>query len=106
MNLRPLPPEGGSASLRRFVASSDGLRKAAESLRKPSGLRAVRGLKPDGIIWDLSVTGFAARRQRGEAVTYLVYYRTAEGRQRWHTIGRHGAPWTPEGARREARRGS
>src|SRR4029453_2818070 len=26
------------------------------------------------------------------------------GRQRWFTIGRHGAPWTPEAAREEARR--
>jgi integrase len=56
------------------------------------------------MIWDAAVTGFAARRQKSAAVTYLVYFRTAEGRQRWHTIGRHGAPWTPETARREARR--
>ena len=27
-----------------------------------------------------------------------------DGRQRWATIGRHGAPWTPEMARDEARR--
>ena len=26
------------------------------------------------------------------------------GKQRWHTIGRHGSPWTPEQARKEARR--
>jgi integrase len=26
------------------------------------------------------------------------------GRARWHTIGRHGAPWTPETARSESRR--
>jgi hypothetical protein len=26
------------------------------------------------------------------------------GRQRWITIGRHGSPWTPETARREALR--
>jgi integrase len=36
-------------------------------------------------------------------VTYLVKYRTAEGRQRWCAIGRHGAPWTPESARAQAR---
>jgi integrase len=68
------------------------------------GLREVRALNPGGTVWDAAVTGFGARRQKGEAVAYLVYYRTAEGRQRWHTIGRHGAPWTPETARREARR--
>jgi hypothetical protein len=32
---------------------------------------------------------------------YVVKYR-AGGRQRWFTIGRHGSPWTPEAARREA----
>jgi integrase len=71
---------------------------------KRIGLREVRALRPGEIIWDAAVTGFAARRQKGEAVTYLVKYRATGGRQRWHTIGRHGAPWTPESARAEARR--
>src|SRR6516164_3694934 len=73
-------------------------------MRKMIGLREVRALAPGQTIWDAAVTGFLARRQKSEAVTYLVFYRTAEGRQRWHTIGRHGAPYTPETARREARR--
>jgi integrase len=73
-------------------------------MRRQIGLREVRGLKSGEIIWDLSVTGFAARRQKSAAVTYFAFYRTAEGRQRWHKIGRHGAPWTPESARAEARR--
>jgi integrase len=51
-----------------------------------------------------AVTGFGARRQKGAAVAYIVKYRTVAGRQRWATIGRHGAPWTPEMARDEARR--
>jgi integrase len=68
------------------------------------GLRQVRALKPGEIIWDASVPGFGARRQRGEAVSYVVFYRTQERRQRWFTIGRHGAPWTPDTAREEARR--
>jgi integrase len=71
--------------------------------RKRIGLREVRALGPDEIIWDTAVTGFAARRQKGDAVTYLVKYRTAESRQRWHAIGRHGSPWTPETARDKAR---
>lgn len=29
-------------------------------------------------------------------------YRTAEGRQRWFTIGKHGSPWTPDQARDKA----
>jgi hypothetical protein len=51
-----------------------------------------------------AVTGFGARRQDGDTVAYVVKYRTFDGRQRWATIGRHGAPWTPEMARDEARR--
>src|SRR3974390_3104808 len=56
------------------------------------------------MIWDSSVTGFGARRQSSTAVSYVLFYRTSEGRQRWYTIGRHGAPWTPETAREEAKR--
>jgi len=61
-------------------------------------------LKPGGIVWDPSLPGFGARRQRSKAVSYVLFYRTGEGRQRWYTIGRHGAPWTPESARDEAQR--
>jgi integrase len=73
-------------------------------MRKTIGLREVRALEPGQTVWDAAVTGFVARRQKSEAVTYLVFYRTADGRQRWYRIGRHGAPYTPETARREARR--
>jgi integrase len=68
------------------------------------GLREIAGLAPDTIIWDTEVTGFAARRQKSEAVSYIVFYRTAEGRQRVFTLGKHGSPWTPDGARKEAKR--
>src|SRR5260370_38439203 len=68
------------------------------------GLREIRGLKLGETIWDASLTGFGARRKQSEAVSYILYYRNHEGRQRWHTIGRHGAPWTPEQARGEAKR--
>src|SRR4051794_1204182 len=74
------------------------------SERKKIGLREVRALQPGQVVWDAAVPGFGARRQRSEAVAYILFYRTAEGRQRWHTIGRHGAPWVPETAREEARR--
>jgi integrase len=73
-------------------------------MRKPIGLREIRALGSGQMLWDGAVTGFVARRQKGEAVTYFAFYRTAEGRQRWHKIGRHGAPWTPDTARAEARR--
>jgi integrase len=68
------------------------------------GVRQVAALRPGQLIWDSAVTGFGARRQRSEAVSYFVFYRTVEGRQRWHTIGRHGSPWVPDSARAEARR--
>lgn len=72
--------------------------------RKRITVRDVRALEPGEVIWDAVVSGFGARRQRSAAVAYVLFYRTAEGRQRWHTIGRHGAPWTPDSARDEARR--
>lgn len=76
-------------------------------LGRPFGLRDVRTLPENGEVWDggtEGVAGFGARRQRSEAIAYVVLYRTAEGRSRRYTIGRHGAPWTPETARKEAKR--
>lgn len=75
---------------------------AAERTR--IGLREVKALGKDEEVWDTTVSGFGARRQRSEAVAYVVLYRTVDGRSRRFTIGRHGAPWTPETARDEARR--
>jgi hypothetical protein len=74
------------------------------AMRARLGLREVRALMPGRTIWDATLPGFGARRQKGPGVAYVVFYRTANGRQRWHTIGRHGAPWTPDQARDEARR--
>lgn len=48
------------------------------------------------------MNGFEARRQTSVAVSYILKYRTQAGRQRCHTIGRHGSPWTPQTARNEA----
>jgi Arm DNA-binding domain len=72
--------------------------------RKRIGLRDIATLGPSQTIWDTDVSCFGARRQKSNAVSYVVFCRTAESRQRFHTIGRHGAPWTPETARKEARR--
>jgi hypothetical protein len=71
--------------------------------RKRIGLREVRALQSKKTEWDAAVPGFGARRQR-DAIAYILKYRTVGGRQRWYTIGRHGAPWTPDTAREEARR--
>ena len=74
------------------------------SRRGKLGLRDLRSIQPGQTIWDGSVSGFGARRQGGEVISYIVMYRTKEGRQRIYTIGKHGSPWSPEMARREARR--
>ena len=71
---------------------------------RKSALREVRALKPGQTVWDAAIAGFGARRQQTPAVSYVLIYRTQEGRQRWHTISRDGAPWTPETAREEAKR--
>lgn len=54
------------------------------------------------MIFDSTVKGFAVRRQRQRAV-YILKVRM-NGKQRWFTIGQHGAPWTVETAREEAQR--
>lgn len=67
-------------------------------------------------LWDKEVSGLClrvypatARRPSGRRV-YALKYRVGT-RQRWHTIGEHGAPWTDDGveltadlARKEAKR--
>src|ERR1051325_5633826 len=58
--------------------------------RKRIGLREVRSLDLGEIVWDSTIAGFGARRQKGAAITYFGKYRTGEGRQRWQVIGRHG----------------
>jgi integrase len=70
-------------------------------------IQTIKNIRPNSTIWDEgkgAVTGFGARRQKGDALAYVVKYRTADGRQRWATIGRHGAPWTPDLARAEAKK--
>jgi integrase len=64
--------------------------------------QTVDRLPTDALIWDTSLVGFGVRRQRKSAF-YLIRYRI-NGRQRFLTIGRHGSPWTPDQARREATR--
>lgn len=69
-------------------------------------LRPVQALQADdkdAFLWDAELKGFGVRFRQSGAKFYLIKYRH-DGRQRWHTIGRHGSPWTPEMARREATR--
>ena len=54
--------------------------------RKTIGLREVRNLQQGHVVWDSKIPAFGARRQKGAAVAYVLFYRTKEGRQRWHTM--------------------
>jgi integrase len=65
-------------------------------------IRTVAQLEPGSRVWDTVVQGFGVRRQRDGAYYYLRF-RNA-GVQRMRSIGRHGSPWTPDTARREAQR--
>src|ERR1700693_4614923 len=53
-------------------------------------------------IWDSEVRGFGLMVTNRGTKSYVLQYRTAEGRSRRTAIGRHGSPWTPEEARQRA----
>lgn len=65
-------------------------------------LAVVKDLKAGEEVRDSDLKGFGARCQ-AKAVTYFVLTRI-RGRLKRLTIGRHGSPWTPETARKEASR--
>jgi integrase len=70
----------------------------------PITKRDVDALQPDTVIWDEgrgSVAGFGARRQAGRPA--FVLKARLEGKQKWITIGRYGAPWTVDSARDRAK---
>jgi integrase len=67
------------------------------------GHRSLEGLRPGTILWDGQIKGFGARASAG-AISFVLMYRTREGRQRFYTIGRYLSPWSPERAREEATR--
>ena len=53
--------------------------------------------------WDTEIKGFGLRQTSKGDLVYALKFRFA-GAQRWVTIGKHGSPWTPESARKEAKR--
>lgn len=65
--------------------------------------RCVDAAKPGTTIWDGEIPGFGLRVSKSGARSYVLKYRRGAA-QRWLTIGRHGAPWTPETARSEAKK--
>jgi integrase len=61
----------------------------------------------DPILWDEEVKGFGLRVTPTGSKSYVLNYRDGRGRnatQHRITIGKHGSPWTPELARRQALR--
>src|SRR5262245_29010204 len=64
-------------------------------------MRSVHEIGKGEVVWDRDVKGFGIRRQTTDAVFYLLRYRH-NGKQSFFSIGRHGSPWTPETARRQA----
>jgi len=77
--------------------------------------RVVDGARPgtkgevacDSFFFDSEIKGFGLRVRASGAKTYIVQYRVGPGRhspRKRITIGTPGSPWTPETARREARR--
>lgn len=78
----------------------------------PSGRitkRAVDALQPgttEAFLWDDELRGFGLRATANGARSYVLQYRMGgrESPTRRYTIGKHGSPWTPEKARKEAER--
>ena len=71
--------------------------------------RSVDELKPaatDQFLWDEDLGGFGLRVTSKGSRSYVFQYRMGgrEAKARRFTIGRHGSPWTPEQARKEAER--
>jgi hypothetical protein len=60
----------------------------------------VKALQPGDVVQDSELKGFGVRRQQ-DVASYFVRKRV-KGQLRRITIGRHGSPWTPETARKQA----
>jgi Arm DNA-binding domain len=65
-------------------------------------IKSIIAMGPGESLWDNAVRGFGVRRQLRDP-TYVLKYRH-QGQQRFITIGPHGSPWTPDTARKEAKR--
>lgn len=74
----------------------------AGSLKARVSLNVVKQLQPGDEVRDTDLKGFGVRRL--ETVTSYFLHTRVKGRLRRITIGKHGSPWTPDSARREASR--
>ncbi|MGH1407751.1 MAG: tyrosine-type recombinase/integrase [Rhodomicrobiaceae bacterium] len=71
-----------------------------KSFRAHINKTVVERLQPGDTVYDTSLKGFGVRRQRLSASYFLKT--CIRGKQKFITIGRHGLPWTPDTARRQA----
>jgi integrase len=62
--------------------------------------RAVDALRPGDFVWD---RGFGCKATATGTKVYMLSYRIGRRKRRF-TIGKHGHPWTPDAARKEAGR--
>jgi integrase len=70
-------------------------KRTVDAARCPSGVERE-------YLWDSDVKGFGLMLTSRGTKSYVLQYRTPEGRSRRVTIGRHGSPWTAEDARQRA----
>jgi integrase len=69
-------------------------------------IKTIDAIKPDGrdhVEWDDEVPRYGLRVKPSGVLSFVVQYRTAQGRSRKLTIGQYGT-WTPDQARTEAKR--
>jgi integrase len=69
-------------------------------------IKAIDGIEPDGrdsVKWDDEVPRYGLRVKPSGVKSFVVQYRTPQGRARKLTIGQYGT-WAPEQARTEAKR--
>jgi hypothetical protein len=63
--------------------------------KKRIGLREIATLGPNTLIWDTEVSCFGARRQKSDAISYIVFYRTTRTDSAFTPLGgmeHHGRP--------------
>jgi integrase len=56
----------------------------------------------DSFVWDTALKGFGVKVTPKGRKVYIVQYRLPGSATRRFTIGAHGSPWTPDGARDKA----
>ena len=74
------------------------------AVRSWIGWRQVRSMKPGETDLGSIIDGVRRAPAKSDAVVYVLFYRTKEGRQRWFTIGKHGVRGRPK--RRGRRQGA